>query len=337
MAGSSTSTTSVGPTSCTTAHPGYTPCDLQAAYALPSTTSGTGQTVGIVDACNDPNAETDLDVYRAAYGLAACTTANGCFRKVNELGGASYPASDSGWSTEISLDVDMVSAACPNCHILLVEANSNNLGDLLAAENEAAKLGATVISNSWSSTEFNGETSYDSYFHHNIPITAAAGDSGYGVGWPAASPYVTAIGGTSLTRATNARGWSETAWSGTGSGCSVYETKPTWQTDSGCAFRTVNDVSAIADPNTGVATYDSYRESGWLVFGGTSVATPIIASVYALAGNNPAPGYAYTHTAGLNDVTSGSDGTCTVTYLCTAGPGYDGPTGLGTPNGIGAF
>jgi len=310
---------------------------VQAAYALPSTTAGTGQTVAIVDAYNDPNAEADLGVYRAAYGLGACTTANGCFRKVNEYGGTSSPGSNSGWSEEISLDVDMVSAACPNCHILLVEATSNNLGDLLTAENEAAALGATEISNSWSSSEFSGETSYDGYFRHYIPITAAAGDSGFAIGWPAASPYVTAVGGTTLTRASNPRGWSETAWNGTGSGCSAYETKPAWQNDPGCANRTINDVSAIGDPNTGVATYDSYRESGWLVFGGTSVATPIIASVYALAGNNPAPGYAYTHLTGLNDVTSGSNGSCSPAYLCTAEPGYDGPTGLGTPDGIGAF
>jgi subtilase family serine protease len=317
---------------------------LQSAYALPSATAGTGETVAIVDSYNDPNAQADLAVYRSTYGLGACTTANGCFRQVNELGGTrGFPESNPGWAEEISLDVDMVSAACPNCHILLVEANSNGLGDLLTAENEAAALGANVISNSWVMSEFGAtsnslaETAYDSYFDHNIPITAAAGDGGYGVAWPAASPYVTAVGGTSLTPASNARGWSETAWSGTGSGCSAYEAKPAWQTDTGCANRTINDVSAVADPNTGVATYDSYRESGWLVFGGTSVATPIIASVYALAGNNPAPGYAYTHTAGLNDVTSGSDGTCTVTYLCTAGPGYNGPTGIGTPNGIGAF
>jgi len=310
---------------------------VQAAYALPSATAGTGETVAIVDAYNDPNAESDLGVYRAAYGLAACTTANGCFRKVNEFGRTTYPGANAGWSEEISLDVDMVSATCPNCHILLVEANSNGLGDLLTAENEAVALGANTISNSWAASEFSGETSYDSYFHHNIPITAAAGDSGYGVGWPAASSYVTAVGGTSLSRASNGRGWSETAWSGTGSGCSAYETKPAWQTDTGCPNRTIDDVAAIADPNTGVATYDSYAESGWLVFGGTSVATPIIASVYALAGNNPPPGFAYTHTAALNDVTSGSNGTCAPSYLCGAAAGYDGPTGLGTPNGIGAF
>lgn len=335
-----TSTTSGGTISCSTAHAGYTPCDLQSAYSLPSQSAGKHETVAIVDAYNDPNAEADLGTYRTTFGLPACTTANGCFRKVTETGGTRYPTGNVGWSEEISLDVDMVSAACPNCHILLVEAASNNLSDLLAAENEAAALGANSISNSWTATEFSTETSYDSYFHHNIPITASTGDTGYGVGWPAASPYVTAAGGTSLSRAANARGWSETAWSGTGSGCSAYEAKPAWQTNTGCANRAVADVSAVADPNTGVATYDSYGESGWLVFGGTSVASPIIASVYALAGNGAAvitPAYAYANQAALNDVTSGSNGTCAVSDLCTAGPGYDGPTGLGTPDGTGAF
>jgi subtilase family serine protease len=334
----STTTTTAPSTSCPTNVPsGYAPCDLQAAYGLASSASGAGQTVAIVDAYNDPSAESDLAIYRSTYGLPACTTANGCFRKVNQNGGTAYPQSDPNWSGEISLDVDMVSAICPNCHILLVEASSSNLGNLFIAENEAAALGATEISNSWGAGDFNGESNYDSYFHHGIPITASTGDSGYGVSYPAASPYVTSVGGTSLTRASNARGWSETAWSGAGSGCSQYEPKPTWQTDS-CG-RTVGDVSADADPNTGVATYDSYGYGGWVVFGGTSVASPIIASIYALAGNGASissPSYAYSHAGSLFDVTSGSNGSCG-TYLCNAGAGYDGPTGLGTPNGTGAF
>jgi subtilase family serine protease len=326
--------------SCTTAHPGYSPCDLQSAYALPSSTAGGGQTVAIVDAYDDPKAESDLAVYRAAYGLAPCTTANGCFRKVNQTGGTAYPAANTGWAEEISLDVDMVSAVCPNCRILLVEASSNSLANLLTAENTAAALGANVISNSWGAGEFGSESLYDGYFQHGIPITASTGDSGYGVSWPAASPYVTAVGGTSLVGATNTRGWSETAWSGAGSGCSAVVPKPSWQTDSGCARRAVADVSAVADPSTGVATYDSYNEPGWMVFGGTSVAAPVIASTYALAGNGASvasPGYAYAHASALFDVTSGSNGNCGGSYLCTAVPGYDGPTGLGTPNGTGAF
>ncbi len=301
---------------------------------------GIGRTVAIVDAYDDPNAESDLAVYRAAYGLSPCTTANGCFRKVNQSGGTTYPRADTGWSEEISLDLDMVSAVCPNCHLLLVEATSNSLGNLLTAENTAAALAASVISNSWGANEFSSETFYDSYFHHGIPITASTGDSGYGVSWPAASPYVTAVGGTSLVTSTNARGWSEAAWSGAGSGCSAFEAKPSWQTDPGCARRMVADVSAVANPSTGVAVYDSYNEPGWLVFGGTSVAAPIVASVYALAGNGAAiatPSYAYAHRSALFDVTSGSNGNCGGSYLCTAFTGYDGPTGLGTPNGLGAF
>jgi subtilase family serine protease len=317
---------------------GYTPCDLRSAYALTSS-GGVGQTVAIVDAYDDPNAAADLGVYRTAYGLPACTTSNGCFRKVDQNGGTNYPVANTGWAEEISLDLDMVSAVCPNCHILLVEASSNSLNDLLLAENRAATLGATVISNSWGANEFSSESLYDSYFKHGIPITASSGDAGYGVEWPASSPYVTSVGGTSIVRSTGARGWAETAWSGAGSGCSAYESKPAFQTDASCARRTVADVSAIADPNTGVAVYDSYRVSGWLVFGGTSVAAPVVASVYALAGNGASissAGYVYGHRV-LNDVVSGGNGSCGGTYLCTAGPGYDGPTGLGTPNGTAAF
>jgi subtilase family serine protease len=323
---------------------GYNPADLQSAYNLPSATAGAGQTIAIVDAYDDPNAASDLGGYRSQFGLPACTTANGCLRKVNQSGGTKYPRANGGWAQEISLDLDMVSAICPHCHILLVEASSNSLTNLGAAVNEAAALGANEISNSYGSSESSNDKSYDaSYFNHpGIAITASSGDNGYGVEYPAASPYVTAVGGTSLTRAANTRGWSETAWSGAGSGCSAFDPKPSWQTDTGCSRRTVADVSAVADPNTGVSVYDSYSYqgySGWLVFGGTSVASPITAAVYALAGNaaNMTYGsYPYTHTASLNDVTAGSNGACS-TYLCNAQAGYDGPTGLGTPNGTGAF
>jgi subtilase family serine protease len=339
--GTTTTTTTVpSGGSCTAAHAGYTPCDLQAAYKLPFASAGGGQTVAIVDAYDDPNAEADLGVYRATYGLTPCTTANGCFRKVDQNGGTSYPAGNTGWSEEISLDLDMVSAVCENCHILLVEAASNGLGDLLTAEQTAGSLGASAISNSWGANEFLFEILYDSYFQQGVAITASAGDSGYGTIWPAASPYVIAVGGTSLVPDGSSRGWSETAWKGTGSGCSPYESKPAWQHDSGCGDRTVGDVAAVADPATGVAVYDTYNESGWLAFGGTSVSAPIVAAVYALAGNGKsanAPSDPYANPSALFDVTSGSNGTCSPAYLCTAGVGYDGPTGLGTPNGTGAF
>jgi subtilase family serine protease len=324
---------------------GYNPADLQSAYNLPSSTAGSGQTVAIVDAYDDPNAESDLGIYRSQFGLPACTTANGCFKKVDQNGGTNYPRTNRGWAQEISLDLDMASAICPNCHILLVEASSNSLTNLGTAVNRAAALGANEISNSYGGGESSSDSSYDStyYNHPGIAITVSSGDSGYGVQYPAASQYVTAVGGTTLNRASNTRGWSETTWSGAGSGCSAYDPKPSWQKDSGCSKRTVADVSAVADPNTGVSVYDSFTyqgQSGWLVFGGTSVASPIIASIYALAGNASTAtygSYPYSHSSSLNDVTSGSNGSCGGSYLCTAGTGYDGPTGLGTPNGTGGF
>jgi hypothetical protein len=322
---------------------GYGPADLQSAYALgPASSGGSGETVAVVDAYDQPNAEADLAAYRAQYGLSACTTANGCFRKVNQSGGSIYPTADSGWGAEIDLDIEMVSAICPNCHILLVEASSNSISDLGAAVGEAVALGAVAVSNSYGAGEWSGETGYDTYYNYpGVAVTASSGDGGYGVEYPAASPNVVAVGGTTLNRAGTTRGWTETAWSGAGSGCSAYESKPAWQTDAGCAKRTVADVSAVADPNTGVAVYDDYGYGGWLVFGGTSVASPIIASTYALAGT-PAKGtypgsYPYANRASLNDVTSGSNGSCSPSYLCTAGLGYDGPTGLGTPKGTAAF
>ncbi len=326
---------------------GYGPSDLLSAYNLPSG-GGSGQTVAIVDAYNDPNAESDLATYRSQYGLPACTTANGCFKKVDENGGTSYPRSSTGWAGEISLDLDMVSAIAPNAHIILVEAKTANMTDLGTGVNTAVKLGAKFVSNSYGGSESSSDTTYDSsYFNHpGVAITVSSGDSGYGVQYPAASKYVTAVGGTSLTRSSSSRGWSESVWStssteGAGSGCSSYDAKPSWQTDSGCANRTVADVSAVADPATGVAVYQTYGGSGWTVYGGTSVASPLIAGVYADAGAPSSGSYPssfpYAHTSALNDVTTGATAACSPAYLCTAEPGYDGPTGWGTPNGPTAF
>lgn len=284
-------------------------------------------------------------MYSSQYGLPVCTTANGCFKKVNQRGGTSYPRKDAGWSLEISLDVEIVHAICPKCKILLVEADSNSFANLLSAE-DYAKAHADVVSNSWGGGEFSSETTsaYDGHFNApGTPITFSSGDSGYGVEYPAASQYVTAVGGTTLKlTSTNARS-SETVWSGAGSGCSAYEAKPLWQKDSGCIRRTVADVAADADPNTGAAVYDSVRyqgRSGWFQVGGTSLASPIIAAVYALAGNGSSTmdgSYPYSHTSSLFDVTSGSNGNCGGSYLCTGKTGYDGPTGNGTPKGTGAF
>ena len=325
---------------------GYGPAQFQTAYSLPSSTAGSGQTIGIVDAYDDPNIASDLAVYSAQYGLPSCTTANGCFKKVNQTGGTTYPKKNSGWALEISLDVEMAHALCPKCKILLVEATSNSFANLIAAE-DYARAKATVVSNSWGGSEFSSETSssYDGHFATptDIPTTFSAGDSGYGVEYPAASQYVTAVGGTTLNLTSTNTRQSETAWSGTGSGCSAYEPKPTWQKDKGCVRRTVADVAADADPNTGAAVYDTVRYqgiSGWFQVGGTSLSSPIIASTYALAGNGTSTNdgsYPYTHTSSLFDVTSGSNGSCGGSYLCTAVSGYDGPTGNGTPNGTNAF
>ena len=337
---------------------GYSPQNLASAYKWTnpagSSWSWNGQTIAIVDAYDNPNAASDLATYRSQFGLPPCTTASGCFRKVNQRGGTTPPAGDVGWGQEIALDVDMASAVCPSCKILLVEADSNSFANLGAAVNEAAALGATSISNSYgSSSEFVGESSYENayYNHPNVAVTASSGDSGYGVEFPAASRYVVAVGGTSLTTSASARGWSESAWNGAGSGCSTQISKPSWQHDGGCSRRTVADVSAVADPNSGVAVYDSYGSSSgnnWYVFGGTSVSAPIIAAVYGLAGNAGAidypAKYPYASPSSLFDVASGSNGNCkrgkrttASAYLCTAGPGYDGPTGLGTPNGTSGF
>jgi subtilase family serine protease len=335
---------------------GYGPANLQAAYGLTgaAASNGSGRTIAIVDAYDDPNAEADLAKYRSYYGLSSCTTANGCFKKVSQTGSTtSLPSADSGWAEEISLDLDMASAVCPNCNILLVEAKSATMANLGTAVNRAVTMGAKYVSNSYGGSESSADTSYDSsYFNHpGVAVTVSAGDEGYGAEYPAASKYVTSVGGTALKTSSTTRGWTETVWNtssteGTGSGCSAYDAKPTWQTDTGCSKRTISDVAAVADPATGVSVYDSYGiTAGWYTFGGTSASSPIIAAVYALAGT---PGssaypasypYAHAGTSALNDVTSGSNGTCSSSagYLCTARSGYDGPTGVGTPEGTSAF
>jgi subtilase family serine protease len=326
----------------TTAAPsgGYAPADLRSAYGV--TTAGAGSTVvAVIDAYGYANAEADLGVYRARYGLPACTSANGCFTKLNESGAKGpYPVANTGWAQETALDLDMVSAMCPNCRIVLIEANSSSLTDLARAVNLAAALGARVISNSYGGAETGTQALESAYNHPGIAITASSGDNGYGVAFPASSPHVTAVGGTSLYRAATTRGWSESAWSDAGSGCSTTYLKPTWQHDPLCTRRMVADVAAIADPSTGVLAYGpaSATASGWLIFGGTSVAAPLIAGVYGVNvgavtyGSSP-----YANAASLNDVTSGANGVCGGIYFCKAGPGYDGPTGLGTPKGVKAF
>jgi hypothetical protein len=313
------------------------PASLQAAYGLTaaSASQGHGQTVAIVDAFNDPSAASDLATYRDQYKLPACTLASGCLKIVNQAGGTSLPKVDStgGWELEESLDLDMVSAICPNCHILLVESSSDSIASLAIAENYATSH-ATIVSDSWgSAAEFIGEGAYDPAFNKpGVAIVAAAGDDSYGSQYPASAQWVTSVGGTSLRSATNDRGWTETAWSGTGSGCSSIEASAAWAQS---VAPTVKDGGAV--PN-------------WIAPGGTSVATPIIASLYALAATAAGPArypvphtypaaYPYAHRGAFFDVTSGANGSCEPSraYLCTARAGYDGPTGLGSPDGIGGF
>jgi subtilase family serine protease len=326
----------------------------------------------VIDAYGDPKAESDLAEYRSNYGIAPCTTKNGCFLKIAGNGSTKkFPPLSEGWAGEESLDVDMVSAICPKCHIILVEAVTNSFADFEAAERIGVEHGATVISNSWGGNEYAAaDAAYD---HPGVAITASAGDNGYdtcaakcaGPQDPAAFSSVIAVGGTTmLPSAATARGFTETAWNcyndapracdastiyATGSGCASRAPIPAWQSGTGCTMRAYNDVSAVADVTTGVHIYDSYY-GGWLVYGGTSVASPIVASAIALAGNaaklHGAESMWRSHGKGLNDITSGDNvipkghgafpRTCLPAYpeICTAGPGFDGPTGWGTPNGL---
>jgi len=318
---------------------GLSPAQLRGAYSLTSSGSST-TTIAIVDAYGDPNAESDLAIYRSQFGLPACTTANGCFRKVDQNGGTNYPRGNTGWAEETSLDLDMVSAICPNCHILLVEAKSATIANLGAAVNRAATMGAAAISNSYGGSDLS-DASAPFYNHPGIAVTASSGDSGFGVQFPASSHFVTAVGGTTLNMSGTTR-VSETVWSGAGSGCSTLNTALSGAAtfNTGCAGRAEADVSAVADPNTGVSVVDTYRTgTTWLVFGGTSVAAPIIAAVYGLAGNTSSidNNFPYAHSSSFHDITSGSNGSCSPSQLCTARTGWDGPTGLGTPNGTGGF
>jgi hypothetical protein len=324
---------------------GLAPKELREAYNIPET-GGAGQTVAIVDAYNDSHANADLKVYREKYKLSPCTEENGCFKRVNQKGETgNYPKAEGekeekeekSWDTEISLDTDMVSAICQECHILLVEANNNLLTEEYAAEDEAAEFKPTAISNSWYAPEYPEETSDDKYFNHGIPITVASGDKGYrfGPSYPAASPYVISVGGTELKKvektAQNPRGWEESVWKNSGGGCSLYESKPIWQTDLGCSKRTENDVAAVAGGEAPVSMYDE----GWKLVDGTSIATPIVAAIEGHASKAVREEGAeafYKHK--LFDVTLGSNsGACNPAYLCTAEEGYDGPTGWGTPDG----
>ena len=321
---------------------GFSPGQLRSAYKI-SGMGSSATTIAVIEAYGYANAEADLAVYRTQFGLPPCTTANGCFRKVNQDGGTTFPAFNVGWATETALDLQMVSAICRSCKLLLIEANTNAWSDIAAAVQRAATMGAHVINNSYGGDEYSGADYEYAYNYPSIAIVASTGDYGYGLGveFPSSTSRVTAVGGTTLATASNTRGWTETVWSGAGSGCSALFAKPSWQHDTGCENRMVADVAALADPNTGVAVYGPVDEltAAWFVLGGTSVAAPIISGAYGVNGGavhgSQDP---YLHTSSLFDIRTGNTGFCDpTTYFCNGGIGYDGPTGLGTPNGVTAF
>jgi hypothetical protein len=382
----------------------FTPGQLVSAYGLPATPAGSGQTIAIVDAYDDATIEADLEHYSQQFALSPCSERNGCFRKVNQDGKLSpLPASggslETAWAEEIATDVELAHGICQGCRILLVEARSSEYGDLSTAEATAARLGANEVSDSWGGEE--PPTDSPAFDQPGVVVTAAAGDSGY-LNWlerpsapyadyPASSPHVVAVGGTRLALTNPGSGWAgESVWNdggkhggviegagATGGGCSALFEAPPWQqavadwSSVGCGTkRAVADVSADADPYTGVAVYDSTPTEGnrgWGVIGGTSVASPIIASVFALAGGAHGVQYPaqtlYENALGapgsLHDIASGSNGECPLPFnystgttgcssaqegkscasaaVCLAGPGYDGPSGVGTPNGVAAF
>jgi subtilase family serine protease len=331
---------------------GYGPAQFHGAYALP-TEAPNAQTIAIVDAFDDPTAKADLDTFDTTFGLPFFPSCGGsvttvCFQKVNQTGKARpLPHTNAGWALEISLDVQVAHEICQNCKILLVEARNNGISNLATAVNTAANLGATVISNSYGGPD-SGPTA--AYNHPGIAITVSSGDGGFGVESPASFNTVVAVGGTTLTLGTGNTYGSESVWSGTGSGCSSLNSARGFQKSAlgwlatGCVSeRGVVDVAADADPATGAAVYDStpnQGRTGWYRVGGTSLSSPLIAAVFALAGNAGTVGYAaklpYTHTVSLHDVRSGSNGICGTT-MCRGAVGYDGPTGAGTPNGLNAF
>lgn len=321
---------------------GFTPTDVQKAYNLTGL-SASGRTVAIVDAFGYPGLESDLATYRSNFGLPPCTTANGCFKRMDQNGGSTNPPTDPGWDIEQALDVDAVSAACPDCKILVVQATSNSFANLGAAVNRAAlQAGVAAISNSYGACC--GVHDMAAYNHPNIAVVASSGDGGFDTGgYPASDDHVVGVGGTSVSRDGSARGYHETAWSGAGSGCGV-NPKPAWQNKANttCATKAVSDVSAASDPNLGGLVIYCGSVSGcggFIQVGGTSEASPIIGAVYALSGNTT--GYPARYLYGkkkrhLYDITSGSNGSCGVP-VCTARVGWDGPTGMGTPKGVRAF
>lgn len=319
-----------GNPNASTSPTGLSPATIKSAYTFPtSLTAGAGKTVAIVDAYDSPTAESDLGVFSSQFGLPPCTTANGCFKKVNQRGGTTYPRKDAGWALEIALDVQWAHAIAPGAKILLVEADSNSFTNLLAAE-DYAKTHATYVSNSWGASEFSGESTYDSHFSQTgVSFFVSSGDNGTPAEYPSASPNVISVGGTTLKFASNGTLSSETGWSGSGGGCSVYESKNSAQSTGSVncnGKRATPDVSLDADPASGVSVYDTTRyqgQSGWFTVGGTSASSPMWAARSAIAGAVVNAGYVYGTSITYRDITSGNNG-------ASAGVGYDLVTGRGS-------
>lgn len=326
-----------GNPAASTSPSGLSPATIKSVYNFPtSLTAGAGKTVAIVDAYDDPSAESDLGVFSSQYGLPACTTANGCFTKVDQRGGTVYPRKDAGWALEISLDVQWAHAVAPGAHVLLVEADSNSFANLLAAE-DYAKTHAQYVSNSWGGSEFSSESSYDSHFvQSGVSFFVSSGDAGLPAEYPSASPNVVSVGGTTLHFDRTGKFTGETGWSGSGGGCSAYETANSAQSgfsqygQVGCGGkRATPDVSLDADPSSGVSVYDTTRyqgQSGWFTVGGTSASSPMWAGRAAVAGTTVNAAYVYGNNIAFRDITSGSNG-------ASALVGYDLVTGRGSWTG----
>jgi subtilase family serine protease len=325
---------------------GYGAPELRDAYDLPQA-GGAGQIVAVVVAGDYPTAAKDLNAYRKQFGLRPCTVASGCFTKLNQNGvEGDYPRKNRGWALEAALDLQMISASCPRCKLVLVEANSPFFGPMLKAVDTAAAH-ADVVSNSYGAYEFTGIRQMARHYDvDGVPMTVASGDFGYEpANFPSSAPSVISVGGTALRHSDNDRGWRERVWRFGGSGCSAYFGKPAWQTDAACHLRTAADVAAVGDPRTGVAVYDSFGfagQQGWFVLGGTSAGAPLVAGMIAAAGDADTFTGAdlYANTAALHDVTAGTNQVfqlCRGSYMCNGEPGYDAPTGNGTPDGVEAF
>jgi Bacterial Ig-like domain (group 2) len=333
----------------------YTAVGVRKAYGI-TAQGDPSRVIAIVDAYDDVNAYAHLSTYRSSMGLPAignCSLAtltgltssssSPCFAKVDQAGGTSYPAANSGWSNEIDLDLQAASAVCPMCSIVLLEASTASFANLATAVTTASNTPHVLaISNSYGSTGDASGASYpawDNAAKKGFAVMASTGDGGYGASFPASGTYVIAVGGTTLAvdGTTGAR-TGETAWSGAGSGCSAYNAAGSWQVIAGSPCGTMKamaDLSADADPSSGLQVYTTYNgTTGWWIFGGTSLSSPLMGALYAMQGGYNATTlagpYAWAATTPYYDVTSGSNGTCSVTVLCTAGTGWDGPTGRGS-------